>query len=100
MNKNHRSHGAPFAGSVPMLGNGMMSREEQAKSAVMQAIQSLSLTIYSRMACEYLATRVHQPVDREFLKGLAKNSRVAAQAYFEGLGIISAEPESAPEQGV
>jgi hypothetical protein len=69
-------------GRIPMLGQQQMTRE-QAKLQLAQLMDSLSLSIYSSMAKEYLAHIEH--VDIEKLKSMARNSRVAAEAYFEAL---------------
>jgi hypothetical protein len=77
-----------FRPQVPLIGqNG--SREQQAKIEILQAMNSLSLSIYKKMSGVYLGALGHAHVDVEKLKTMAKNSRVAAEAYFEGLGIIS-----------
>jgi hypothetical protein len=77
----------PLNRSVPLLGqNGGVSREQAAKIEILQAINSLSLAIYTKLASEHMP-REH--LDIEKLKSWAKNSRMAAEAYFEGLGIIS-----------
>lgn len=76
--------------NVPLLGNGQVSQEQRVKLEIMQAIQSLSLSIYSKLAQEHLSVG-HSHIDVEKLKTMAKNSRLAAQAYFEGLGVI--EPQ-------
>lgn len=72
---------------VPILGQ----QQQQAKLQLMQAMSTLSLEIYTKMSSEYCGALGHTHLDVEKLKLMAKNSRVAAQAYFEGLGII--EPQ-------
>lgn len=74
--------------NVPVIGQGP-SREQIAKAEIMAAINSLSMGIYSHIASGYIATRdTHQAVDREHLQAMARNSQVAAEAYFEGRGLI------------
>lgn len=73
---------------VPILGQSL-TREQAAKIEIAQAINSLSLGIYSQLAVAHLASRdVHQDVGQATLRGMAKNAHLAAQMYFEGLGII------------
>ena len=75
---------ARLNGQVPLIGQ----QKQQAMIQIMQEINALSLSIYSKLACEYLGAYEHSHVDVERLKVLALNSRAAAQAYFEGLGVI------------
>ena len=73
---------------VPILGRGP-SREQVVKAQVSQAISGLSLQIYSQLAARHIEYfGKDRDVSREALKGLAKNAHLAAQMYFEGLGII------------
>jgi hypothetical protein len=73
-------------------------RHEQAVMIeVLQATSRLSLEIYSALAVDYLISldsKLHQHADREALKSMAKNAHLAAQAYFEGLGITFPEQEN------
>ena len=65
----------------------------------MQALQSLSITIYTQLATAYIATldRPLKEPDPAYLGKLARESNVAARAYFEGLGIaqFKADPPDA-----
>lgn len=64
-------------------------QQKQAQSQILAAINQLSIGIYSQLAVAAINTiDVHQEVDSERLKALAKHSQVAAMAYFEGLEII------------
>jgi hypothetical protein len=72
-------------GRVPLIGQGM-TREQAMKVKLLQQLNSLSLSIYAHCAKDYI--RMLEHVDVEKLKGMARNSRMAAEAYFEGLGII------------
>ncbi len=58
-------------------------------AGIMQAIGQMSVAIYSHLAVAHItACDVHQTVDVERLQALAKQSHAAAEAYFEGLGVI------------
>lgn len=75
----------PGFGAAPLPGH----HEQQARAEIMQAVQQLSLGIYSHLAVNYIGSRdQHQPTEREQLEQLARDSHVAAQAYFEGLGVV------------
>ena len=71
---------------VPIIGN----QDAAAKASIMQAVQQLSLGIYTRVAAECLVSlsRPNQVLP-ETLQELAKDSHTAAQAYFEGLGVAT-----------
>ena len=74
-------------GKIPILGQNN-TPQQAALAAINQAVQQLSLGIYSRLAGDYIASRdTHQPAEREHLQQLARDSQVAAQAFFEGLGV-------------
>ena len=78
----------PGMTSAPLLGH----REQQAKAGIMQAAQQLSLGIYSQLAATYIGSRDEcEAVEPERLRQIAKDSHAAAQAYFEGLGIVQFE---------
>jgi len=79
----------PF-GQVPVLGQ----QQRQAQQGIMQAVHSLALGIYSRMAAEYLYESAD--ADAERLHRLAKHSLAAARAYFEGLGVAQFDQEPKP----
>ena len=81
----HRPPGMPQMGQATLLGQ----REAQIQQAIQQAIQQLSLGIYSDLAAAHIGTRdEHQSVDLDYLRSLAGESLAAAQAYFEGVGVI------------
>jgi hypothetical protein len=75
-------------GRVPMLGQ----RQQQAEAGIQQAMHSLSLGIYARIAAETLDP--DRPADAEVLRHLAKGSMIASQAYFEGIGVIEQTPKA------
>ncbi len=90
----------PQQNNVPLLGQ-QRQQAQQATLGVHQAVQGLSLQIYTRIASGYVGRQVgidvvrqsgidisdFLAVDREHLQTAARASLVAAQAYFEGLGI-------------
>jgi hypothetical protein len=92
-------HGAPRFSQVPHLGQQAAQKEQaekQAQAGVMQTVQQLSLKIYSD-----LALRQSWPLDDkavEELQQLARDSQVAARAYFEGLGIAQFGEPTPPKQ--
>lgn len=74
----------------PMNGATILGqRQAAAQQAINQAVQQLSTGIYSHLAVSHLTTldRPRQEAAPELLCGFATDSMVAAQAYFEGLGI-------------
>ena len=80
----NKPHGP--VGPVPILGG--PTREQRARAAILEAVNQLSLGIYSQLAVAHIATRdEHQAVDAEHLHQLARYARTAAQAFFEGLGV-------------
>ena len=69
---------------IPLLGQ----QQQAANQAIMQAVNQLSIGIYSHLATAHISGRdEHQAVDPDKLRQLAKDSQVAAKAYFEGLGV-------------
>ncbi len=79
---------------VPLLGQ-QPNKQDQANRALGQAVQQLSLGIYSQAAVAYLATVDAEefPVDVEQLRQLARDSQTAARAFFEGLGVATFQPD-------
>jgi hypothetical protein len=77
----------PLGQHLPVLGQ----QQRAAQAGVMQAVQGLSLGIYSRLATQYIAAHgfEHIAYDPKQLKDIAHVSQAAARAYFEGLGIAS-----------
>jgi hypothetical protein len=69
--------------------------EQVLEMQVMQAMGNLSMGIYSHLAVAYLTSLdVHESVDREKLRALAKErASIAAKAYFEGIGRIKIEKD-------
>lgn len=78
----------PHGMRVPILGQQKPS-PEQMRMQIMQAMSALSMGIYTQLASAYI-THIdeHQEFDEEHLRETAKRCQLAAQAYFEGLGII------------
>lgn len=75
-----------FGGQAPLIGQ----REAAIKQGVMQAVNSLSLQIYSQLAIRYIGSRdEHQEANQDCLQQLARDAKMAAQAYFEGIGVAS-----------
>ena len=78
------------APNVPPLGVPLIGQQQQqALAAINQAVQQLSFTIYTQVATAHIATRdpSHQQLDLDRLQQLARDSRTAAEAFFEGLGL-------------
>ena len=69
----------PQFGQAPIIGQ----RQQQAVAQVTAAMAQLSMAIYT-----HIIDRHGIPFDPEMLRKLAKDSQVAARAYFEGIGVI------------
>ena len=80
-------------GQIPVLGQ----QRQVAEAQIMQAVQGLSLTVYSRIAAEMLDPE--KDANPEHLRHLAKGSMIAARAYFEGLGVIERQEGAKPTDG-
>lgn len=81
----------PHMGQAPLIGQ----QQQQAQMAIRQAMQEMSVGIYSGLATAHIASRdKHQEVDCAHLQRVAADSLAAARAYFVGVGVISAESES------
>ena len=79
---------------VPLLGQ--QQQQQQQLAAIQQAVNQLSMGIYSHAATCYVETRdAHQTIDPDKLQQLARDSMIAARAYFEGLGIARFEEKGA-----
>ncbi len=78
--------------NVPLLGQ----QQQQAKAGIMQAVQRLSMQIYTRVAASYIARGNNTP---DFLRDLARESFTVAQCYFEGLGIAQFGNRQEKDQG-
>lgn len=83
----------PLQGQVPLLGRPQgPSKEQQVQMQVMQGVHQIATAIFEKLAISYIeSVDWMQDLDRERLRQLARDSRSAAQAYFEGLGIASFE---------
>jgi len=79
----------PF-GNVPVLGQ----QQRQAQAGIMQAVHSLAIGIYSRLATDRIQHGDCLPAD---LHKVAKDSLAAAQAYFEALGVAQFEQKDTPK---
>lgn len=78
----------PGLGAVPTIGQQRKATEQ----AISQAVQGLSLQIYTRLAATEIssspltaAATEAEHMDR--LQQLARDSHAAAKAFFEGLGV-------------
>lgn len=80
---------------VPIIGQQQASQAQaqaHMQAAISQAIQQLSMGIYAQLATARISIRDdHQAVEPDRFRQLAKDSLVAARAYFEGIGIIEQE---------
>jgi len=70
---------------VPVIGQ----RQQQMEQQLAQAVGQMSTAIYIQLASAHIAAvdHPHQSPCPQRLKQLARDSQVAAKAYFEGLGI-------------
>ena len=76
-------------GKVPIVGQ----QQRQMQASLQAAIGQLSLSIYNQLATGHIATLdAHQTIDRDRLRQLARDANVAARCYFEGMGVIEANP--------
>ena len=71
---------------IPLLGQA----NQRAQASLVQALQSLSLSIYRDMVTTHL--REHPDADNHSLKAIAKSSQDAAVAFFQALGALEEEP--------
>ena len=98
MNGSNHPPGPPQPlGQVPLLGRQQTKQQQkqQVEAGIQQAVHQLAIGIYSHVATSHIATRDdHQAVDRTRLQHLAKDALIAAQAYFEGLGMATFGPPS------
>ncbi len=78
----------PQFGQAPIIGQ----QQQKLQAQIQAAMNQLSLQIYTHLATAHIATRdLHNAVDQEQLRQLAKDSQVAGRCYFEGIGVISRE---------
>lgn len=84
----------PFGIPVPTIGQ----QRKATEAAISQAVQALSLQIYSRLAADHLGGHHVCPEcgfqvgetaadDPEHLRQMARDAHTAAKAFFEGLGV-------------
>jgi len=74
--------------NIPLLGQ----QKQQAEAQIKAAIGQLAMQIYSQAAILHLNTRdVYQTLDVKALRSLSQHSILAAQCYFEGIGMITTE---------
>ena len=70
-----------------MMG-GLQPPQQTAEGAIEEQMHDLSLEIYARLAVQHLAADHYtQPLSREHLRALAEHSQIAAQAFFEAMGV-------------
>jgi len=85
--------------NVPLLGQA----QAQAKAGIMQAVNGLSMAIYTRVAASAIGSSAEAHMTAEnidMLRAWAQESHAAAQAYFEGLGIAQfSGPDAKQQQG-
>jgi len=74
---------------IPLLGQ----TQQRAQASLVQALQSLSLSIYRDLATDHL--RQHPDADKATLQEIAKSSQDAAVAFFQALGAME---EQTPPQ--
>ena len=81
----------PQFGQATILGQ---QQQQKLQAQIQAAMNQLSLQIYTHLATAHIATRdLHNAVDQEQLRQLAKDSQVAGRCYFEGIGVIQREKE-------
>ena len=84
--------------NVPLLGQA----QAQAKAGIMQAVNGLSMAIYTRVAASAIGSSAEPHMTAEnidMLRAWAQESHAAAQAYFEGLGVAEFDHPPASEGG-
>ena len=69
-------------------------QQEAAKAGLMQAVNQLSIAIYTRFASSHLeglgqTIQPNSPAASKRLQWMAKHAHKAAQAYFEALGVCT-----------
>lgn len=81
----------PPMGQAPLIGQ----QQQQAQMAIQQAMEEMSVGIYSGLATAHIASRDdHLDIDCARLRRMAADSMAAARAYFEGIGAIEESAES------
>ena len=73
----------PLNAQVPLIGR----QQQAAQASIMQAVQQLSLSIYTRLAADELASTIEP--DGRTLEMMAQHSMTAAKAYFTGIGVAT-----------
>ena len=78
---------------VPVIGQ----QKQAAQQALAQAVQQMTVDIYTQMAADHIGGRVMgETINVKQLQEMARSAQKAAQAFFEGLGVASfQEPDSA-----
>lgn len=85
----------PQFGQAPIIGQ----QKQQMQAQVQAVIRQVSLGIYSQLASTHLGTLdKHESLNQDQLRKLAKDSQVAAQCYFEGIGVIQPRAEEQEEK--
>ena len=80
----------PFGQQVPVLGQ---QQQRAAQAGIMQAVHSLAIGIYSRLAADRIQQGDCLPTD---LHKVATDSLTAAQCYFHALGIAQFDQKDTP----
>ena len=77
---------------IPVIGQ----QKALAEAGIMQAVQQLSMSIYTQVASDYLSGNVRcETIDTAHLQQVARDAQKSAQAFFEGLGVATfSKPES------
>jgi len=79
---------------VPLI-QARSSQREAMQQAMQQAIHQLAVGMSSQLAISHIASRDnHQDVDVAQIRRFARDSRTAAVAIFEGLGVIEVQDAS------
>lgn len=76
---------------IPNIGD----RQKQMQQAIAQEMQAITREIYVRAASADIADP-EAAVSVEHYESLARYSKIAAQAYFTGLGVITVEEPEQP----
>ena len=79
--------------NIPLLGQ----QQQQAKTQMQAIIGQLAMQLYVEAIGKYIRTPGSNPVDVYELRRVAKDCLLAAQCYFEGIGMIEIEDGEAGE---
>jgi hypothetical protein len=95
MSEAHRPNPFGSAIPVPLIGR-QPSVQQRQQIELMQAMGQLSLSMYVQLASRIIeGLDVYESLSPERvqrLQQLARETRTAAQAYFEGVGVITTKP--------